>query len=167
MSRTGIRGTQIIDSTIQSIDIEDGSIWREDLNYTSTGKAVVRKIIAGDNVTLEYDGVDSGTGDVTIHATSTGATYHRGRDELVHEIAEDAYCEVERVSGRVSAIYYYEDDSKTTLIRSFEYTRTSGRITQIVAKQYDENGDEIIGEILTGTITRTDGRVSSIEWVRT
>ena len=171
MSRTGVRGTQIIDGSIQSIDIEDEGIWREDLNTTSTGKAIITRVLPGDDIRIDYTGADEGTGEVTIHFdSSTGgitASTHRSLDQLVHEIAEDSYCEIERTSGRVSAIYYYEDDTKAVLIRSIEYTRTAGRITQIVAKQYDENGDEIVGETLTGTITRSGGRVSSIDWVRT
>jgi hypothetical protein len=171
MPRSGIRGSQIIDGTVQSIDIENESIWKEDLNTTSTGKAVITRVLPGDDISIDYTGVDEGTGEVTINFnSSTGgitASTHRSLDQLVHEIAEDAYCEIERTSGRVSAIYYYEDNSKVTLIRSFEYTRTAGRITEVVAKQYDSGGSVIAGEILTGTITRSGGRVSSIDWVRT
>ena len=171
MTRTQIKGTQIVDGSVQSIDIEDGGIWLEDINITSTGKALVTKVLPGNDISIDYTGADEGTGVVTINfASSTGGittSQHRSLDQLVHEIAEDTYCEIERTGGRVSAVYYYEDDSKAVLIRSFEYTRTDGRISQIVVKQYDEYGDEIIGEILTGTITRSGGRVSSINWVRT
>ncbi len=37
--------------------IRDGSVFREDLNITQTGKAVVRKILEGTGVTISYDGV--------------------------------------------------------------------------------------------------------------
>ena len=49
--------------------IKDGTIYREDLNTTVTGKALVRRIVAGSGVSLGSTGADSGTGDVTINAT--------------------------------------------------------------------------------------------------
>lgn len=169
MSRTGVRGTQIIDGSIQSIDIEDDGIWREDLNTTSTGKAVITRILPGDDIRIDYTGADEGTGEVTIHFnSSTGgitASTHRLLDQLVHEIAEDSYCEIERTAGRVSAIYYYENATKTTLIRSIEYTRTAGRISQIVIRQYDFENNVV--ETLTGIITRSEGHINSIEWILT
>ena len=60
MSSTNIRGTQVVDGTIQ----------RSDLDTTTAGKAVVSKIIQGSNISLSSTGADSGTGDVTITATS-------------------------------------------------------------------------------------------------
>ena len=180
MARSKIRGNQVIDETltgqqikddtIQSIDIEDDGIWREDINTTSTGKALITKVLPGNDISIDYTGIDEGTGEVTINFnSSTGgitAASHRSLNQLVHEIAEDAYYEIERTGGRVSSIYYYEDNSKAVLIRSFEYIRNGGRIDQIITKQYDENGDEIVGETLTGTFTRSSGRVASIDWVR-
>jgi hypothetical protein len=62
MAVTNIRGQQIL----------NGDVGREDLNTTSTGRAVVTKIIAGTNVTISSTGVDTGTGDVTINATGGG-----------------------------------------------------------------------------------------------
>ena len=49
--------------------IKDGTIYREDLNTTITGKAIVRRILPGSGVSLISTGADSGTGDVTINAT--------------------------------------------------------------------------------------------------
>lgn len=51
--------------------VADGSIYKEDLNTTDTGHAVVTKIKAGTNVQLVSSGVDSGTGEVTINVSST------------------------------------------------------------------------------------------------
>lgn len=57
MARTQIKGTQV----------EDGSIKRSDLDVSTAGEAVIRKLIAGGtNVTLAQTGVDGGTGDVTV-----------------------------------------------------------------------------------------------------
>jgi hypothetical protein len=62
MSTTLIRGTQVLDGTIQ----------RPDLDVTTVSKAVVAKIIQGTNVTLTSTGADSGTGDVTISVPGGG-----------------------------------------------------------------------------------------------
>lgn len=60
MPVTGVRGRQIL----------DGDVFRDDLNITTTGSAVVRKLIAGTNITFSSTGVDAGTGDVTINAAT-------------------------------------------------------------------------------------------------
>ena len=62
MPVTGLRGRQIL----------DGDVVRADLNITTEGSAVIRRIIAGTNISITSTGVDSGTGDVTISATGTG-----------------------------------------------------------------------------------------------
>jgi hypothetical protein len=56
MPQTVIRGTQVL----------DGSIQRPDLDVTTVGSAVVAKIVQGAGITLSSTGADSGTGDVTI-----------------------------------------------------------------------------------------------------
>lgn len=52
--------------------IKDDGITRDDLNTSTVGGAVIRKVIAGTNVTLTWTGADPGTGDVTISATGGG-----------------------------------------------------------------------------------------------
>jgi len=74
MGKTGITGRQIRDDTIESEDIKDGDVKRDDLNTTEAGQAVIRKAIAGINVTITETGEDAGTGDVTINATSGDIT---------------------------------------------------------------------------------------------
>lgn len=59
MARTQVRSQQI----------GDGDVTRDDLNVTDSGKAVVRKIVQGDGITISSTGADSGTGDVEISAT--------------------------------------------------------------------------------------------------
>lgn len=49
--------------------VKDGTIYREDLNTTITGKAIVRRILPGSGVSLLSTGADQGTGDVTISAS--------------------------------------------------------------------------------------------------
>lgn len=53
---------------IRTHNLGDGEIKRDDLNTTTAGQAVVRKIIQGSGgLTISSTGVDSGTGDVTIN----------------------------------------------------------------------------------------------------
>lgn len=53
---------------IKTDQVEDGYITRDDLNTTTAGQAVVRKLIPGTGITFSSTGVDAGTGDVTINA---------------------------------------------------------------------------------------------------
>jgi hypothetical protein len=50
----------------------DGTVNRDDLNITTVGKSVVRRLIAGTNITFTQTGADTGTGDVTINASGGG-----------------------------------------------------------------------------------------------
>jgi hypothetical protein len=59
MARTEVTGRQIKDSTVQ----------RDDLDTSTVGQAVVRKIVQGSGITISSTGADSGTGDVEINAT--------------------------------------------------------------------------------------------------
>ena len=60
MPRTEIRNEQILDSEIQ----------RADLDITTAGQALIRRVVAGTNLTISSTGVDTGTGDVTLNVTS-------------------------------------------------------------------------------------------------
>lgn len=69
MAETLMRGRQV----------RDGAIQRDDLDASTAGQAVIRKVIAGTNISLTYTGTDSGTGDVTISA-SGGSGLPAGAD---------------------------------------------------------------------------------------
>ena len=56
MPPTNIRGQQIL----------NGTVARADLNVSTTGSAVVARILQGTGITLSSTGADTGTGDVTI-----------------------------------------------------------------------------------------------------
>ena len=60
MSVTQLSGAQVL----------DGSIQRVDINTTVAGQALLTKVLAGSNIVLTSTGVDSGTGDVTFHSLS-------------------------------------------------------------------------------------------------
>lgn len=47
--------------------IRDDDVGREDINVTTIGRALIRKIIQGTDISISFTGVDSGTGDVTIN----------------------------------------------------------------------------------------------------
>jgi hypothetical protein len=59
MARTQLTGQQV----------SDGSVQRSDLDSTTAGQAVIKKIIAGAGISITFTGTDSGTGDVTVTAT--------------------------------------------------------------------------------------------------
>lgn len=46
---------------------------KDDIDTTTTTKALITKVIAGTNITISSTGVDTGTGDVTINATGGGS----------------------------------------------------------------------------------------------
>ena len=57
------------------VSVQSGSVLRGLLNTTTTGSAVITKVIAGTGITISQTGVDAGTGDVTIGLTpSSSAT---------------------------------------------------------------------------------------------
>lgn len=55
-----------------STDILGGSVIRYALNTTTPNQAVIRKIIAGNGISITSTGVDPGTGDVTISIDTSG-----------------------------------------------------------------------------------------------
>lgn len=71
MARTEIDGDQVQDETLTGDDVLDGSIQRRDLDITTVGQSVIRKLIAGQGVIIGANtGADQGTGDVTITSGS-------------------------------------------------------------------------------------------------
>lgn len=64
MGRTFLTGGQV----------KDGSVQKVDLDTTTTGQAVITKVIAGTNINISSTGVDAGTGDVTVNLGGTVAS---------------------------------------------------------------------------------------------
>lgn len=123
-----------------------------DLITSSTG------LWSSEKIQSELDSISTSTGGIDPGA-------HRSLDQLVHAMAEDSYVEISRSGGRVSSVITYTDIGKTKKIREITYSRTAGRITQVILKQYDSNGNIISGETLTGDITRSNGgRIQSVNW---
>lgn len=95
MARTQIRGVRIL----------DGSIQRDDLNVDVAGQAVIRRLIAGSNITIDSStGVDSGTGDVTISATlppGSGNTLWSGSGAPSAETGSDNDFYIDTANGKL------------------------------------------------------------------
>lgn len=96
---------------------------------------------------------------------------HEQLDTLVHGIAETCYFERVKTGCRVQSETWYTDNTKTQKIREKIITRspvTTGKISQIVWKQYDQGGNLVAG---TGTLTETwtrdgNGKVINIDMVK-
>ena len=54
---------------ISTREIGNGEVKKEDLNITLPNQAVIQQILAGVGISLDFTGVDEGTGIVTISAT--------------------------------------------------------------------------------------------------
>jgi len=64
MAQTVIRGSQILNNTVQ----------RQDMDTATVGQAVVTKLVQGSGITLSSTGADSGTGDVTVSSPDAVST---------------------------------------------------------------------------------------------
>jgi len=58
-------------TSVKSEQIKDAEVKRSDINITQTGEAMIRRLIAGTNISISSTGADSGTGDVTVSVSST------------------------------------------------------------------------------------------------
>lgn len=59
---------------VNTKQIKDGQVMRDDLNYTKPTQSVVRKVEAGNGLYSTEDGADKGTGDVELHSKRFGGT---------------------------------------------------------------------------------------------
>lgn len=60
---------------VKTKNIFDGAVTRDDLNSLTSGQAVIKKLVAGTNVTLSSTGADTGTGDVTVNLSGATSNY--------------------------------------------------------------------------------------------
>lgn len=99
--------------------------------------------------------------------TGTGITesQHQNLDTLNHWVDENSYDELTRVATRVTHVVVWDSPSKTIKIREELITRTAGKVSQLVAKQYDRTTG-LLKETMTEVYTRTGGRVTSISRTR-
>lgn len=99
-----------------------------------------------------------------IDLTGLDAAAHRTLDQLTHELDEDYYEEYTYASGRVSNTTVWTDSGKTSKIREYDYTYTTGKMTQSVTKQYDSVGSLV--ETLTKTYVWSGSLIQSVTCVR-
>jgi hypothetical protein len=121
--------------------------------------SVVGAIIQADGALLAKDA--TGVFDLRSGSGLSEAA-HEVLDTLVHALAETAYLEVTRTSGRVSNVTVWTDSGKTKKVRELtNVVRTGGRIDSYDVIQYDGAGAS--KQTMSYAVTRTAGRISSIQ----
>jgi hypothetical protein len=90
---------------------------------------------------------------------------HQNLDTLNHWVDENSYDELTRTSGKVTHVVVWDSSSKSIMIREELITRVNGKVSQLVAKQYDR-GTGLLKETMTEVYTRTGGKVTSITRTR-
>lgn len=90
---------------------------------------------------------------------------HDALDDLTHWLAETNYQEVTRSGGKVVNVTNWTDSGKTQKVREMVVTRTSGKVSQLDFIQYDGSGVE--KQRMTGVITRSAGKIASVQWTET
>ena len=95
---------------------------------------------------------------------------HESIDSLIHDVAENAFLEVNRTSDKVQSIIYWTDNTKVKKIRETVVTRspvTVGKIASFVERQFDAAGTIIAGQTISTSVNRSGGKVVSMDLVET
>jgi hypothetical protein len=90
---------------------------------------------------------------------------HEDLKTFVHELSQEALIEITRSNNRVTNITSW-NPGKSLKLRELSIDRTNGRVTQITAVIYDDNGDEIVDQRLTAALVRQNGRVANLTVTR-
>lgn len=99
--------------------------------------------------------------DLTNTNNAVTVASHEIIDSLVHNLAETCHVVVTRDgSNRVTDVVVWTDNTLTTKVRETNITRTSGRVSQTVVKQY--NGVGSLVQTVTSVYTRVGGRISTV-----
>lgn len=77
---------------------------------------------------------------------------HRQLDQLVHNIAETCYVEINKSGGKTNSIIYWDSISKLKKIREELISYSGNFISQNIIKQYNSSG--ILVETFTESYTR-------------
>jgi hypothetical protein len=80
------------------------------------------------------------------------ANSHKALDQLVHNISETCYVEINRTNNKINSVIYWDSISKLKKIREELITYSSNFISEVVTKQYDSSGS--LSETLTDTYNR-------------
>ena len=90
---------------------------------------------------------------------------HQDLDTLNHWVDQTSYDEIGRTDAKVTSITVWNNSSKTLKIREELITRLSGKVSEIVTKQYDRNTG-VLKETLTEVFSRACGKVTNITRTR-
>jgi hypothetical protein len=153
MPATAIRGQQVL----------NGSIQRVDLDTTTTGQAVTTKIVQGTNITIASSGIDPGTGDVTISATADPGTWTT--PSFATGWSDGGSCAYRiQVRGSVSTVFARGIATQTAGGASLAFTLPSGarpsaaRVCQVAG--YQNESDSTQSLVLYGVTIDTSGNVN-------
>jgi hypothetical protein len=144
-------------------DRAPGPSIEEELQLEDQGPGATPSVIGA---LVQADGVILGRDATGVFDLRSGSgiseAQHEVLDTLVHALAETCYLEVTRTAGRVSNVTIWTDSGKTTKVRELaNVVRTAGRIVSYDLIQYDGAG--VVKQTVSYAITRTGGRVSSIQ----
>lgn len=73
---------------ISSREIRNAEVTKDDINITDTNKALIQQVLAGVGISLDWTGVDEGTGIVTISATENLSFSYRIINALIEILHE-------------------------------------------------------------------------------
>ena len=114
----GIVGVSVWSTTLSRLVTWNGTLWdsgmvqRSELDVSTAGQAVLRKVIAGTGITLSATGIDAGTGDVTINSTGGGGGgAPAGNPVSVGSVGTGAYPKSVFVSGKYAYVCNYSGNN--------------------------------------------------------
>jgi len=136
---------------------EDEGVILEPSSITPVVNGEIR-YVTGVGFRFYEEGVEKG-----LAGSGITGPQHESLDTLVHELDETSYEEVTYGTGsNPSSWIVWTSNAKTLKIREEQYTYlSSGRVSQVVAIQYDGSGSEVMRT--TEVYTYVNGRVSSIQ----
>ncbi len=168
--RTQVNNVQIKNHSLTGADIVEGvGIFDETISYLVGEKVIWKSTLYKCIIptTGKTEGDLSSTPDKDIQhwdEIKIDGEAHRILDQLVHDISENCHTEIIRTSGKVSNVIIWTNSLKTTKIREFTITRENNKVQSVVSRQYTIDG--LLIETYTQTISRTSGKVTSIDGVK-
>jgi hypothetical protein len=126
---------------------------KDDIDVSTTTKALITKVIAGTNITISSTGVDAGTGDVTINASGGGG-------------GGITYTEVTTTSQALAVNSGYIMNNASLVTGTLPSTSAVGDIILIRGKgaggwKIAQNASQIIHFLDVDSLTGTGGYLSS------
>jgi hypothetical protein len=98
--------------------------------------------------------------ELDFSASGITESQHEALDTIIHEIDETSYDEVIYIGNYASSYIVWETASKLKKIREELYTYTSGKITKVITKQYDNAG--VLKMTMTEDYTYSGNKISII-----